>query len=82
MLPAQLRKAGYRTHMIGTRPRLHLGCTSAACGFDLTSYLHAGKWHQGLSSPLCLPINRGFETSFGYLSGAEDHMDQTVQGKL
>ena len=27
-----------------------------------------------------LPVNRGFESSFGYLSGAEDHFDQTRDG--
>lgn len=39
-----------------------------------------GKWHGGMSSPQQLPINRGFNSSFGYLSGAEDHYLQTRDG--
>jgi hypothetical protein len=27
-----------------------------------------------------LPVNRGFDSSLGYLSGAEDHWDQTRSG--
>ena len=27
-----------------------------------------------------LPVHRGFQSSFGYLSGAEDHFDQTRDG--
>ena len=37
----------------------------------------AGKWHQGSSNRQYLPINRGFDTSIGYLSGAEEHFNQT-----
>uniref|UniRef100_A0A1X7VTI3 Sulfatase N-terminal domain-containing protein n=1 Tax=Amphimedon queenslandica TaxID=400682 RepID=A0A1X7VTI3_AMPQE len=35
-----------------------------------------GKWHQGFFQPKFLPINRGFDTSSGFLSGAEDHFTQ------
>ena len=38
----------------------------------------AGKWHQGLQSLACVPKLRGFNSSFGYLGGAEDHVDQTA----
>lgn len=31
-----------------------------------------GKYHMGMSSVGRLPVNRGFDSSFGYLSGAED----------
>ena len=38
-----------------------------------------GKWHQGLESIACVPVSRGFGGgSLGYLGGAEDHADQTV----
>jgi len=36
-----------------------------------------GKWHCGMSSRDRLPVARGFDSSFGYLSGAEDHFLQT-----
>lgn len=32
-----------------------------------------GKWHAGMSSMAHLPINRGFESSFGILGGATEH---------
>ena len=32
----------------------------------------------GYSRREMLPENRGFETHFGYLNGAEDHYDRTV----
>ena len=51
MLPAKLKKAGYRTHMVG-------------------------KWHEGFFEEKFLPINRGFDTSSGFLNGAEDHFTE------
>jgi arylsulfatase A-like enzyme len=32
-----------------------------------------GKWHCGARSVLNLPINRGFDSHFGFLGGGEDH---------
>ena len=36
-----------------------------------------GKWHEGFFSEEYLPMNRGFDTSSGFLTGGEDHMNQT-----
>ena len=35
-----------------------------------------GKWHEGFFQPKFLPVNRGFDTSSGFLSGSEDHFTQ------
>lgn len=35
-----------------------------------------GKWHLGMFDPAYLPVNRGFDTSTGFLYGAEDHFTQ------
>ena len=39
-----------------------------------------GKWHGGMSRPEQLPVRRGFASSLGYLSGAEDHFNQQRDG--
>ena len=36
-----------------------------------------GKWHEGFFEEKYLPVNRGFDTSSGFLTGEEDHMNQT-----
>ena len=36
-----------------------------------------GKWHQGVLSQEYTPIGRGFNKSYGFLGGGEDHFKQT-----
>jgi arylsulfatase A-like enzyme len=38
----------------------------------------AGKWHCGARSTANLPVNRGFDTHYGFLKGGEDHMTQIL----
>jgi arylsulfatase B len=38
---------------------------------------HIGKWHLGLFSPEYTPLLRGFNTTDSFLTGGEDHFDQT-----
>eukprot|EP00750_Incisomonas_marina_P020911 INCI4111.6.p1 GENE.INCI4111.6~~INCI4111.6.p1 ORF type:complete len:734 (-),score=97.45 INCI4111.6:2429-4630(-) len=38
--------------------------------------LQIGKWHQGFYSAEFTPHGRGFDTSFGFLGGGEDHLSQ------
>ena len=37
-----------------------------------------GKWHLGFYGPAYLPVNRGFDTSSGFLGQGEDHMTKRV----
>ena len=37
-----------------------------------------GKWHQGFYDPAFLPVNRGFDTSSGFLFADENHMTEVT----
>ena len=39
--------------------------------------VHVGKWHIGSSSYWHIPINRGFNHSFGFLGGSQNYARQT-----
>ena len=47
---------------------------------DADSTHMVGKWHVGLSHPKETPHGRGFDTSKGYLTAAEDHWTQAQCG--
>ncbi len=57
---------------------LNLNMTTIASKLKTAGYMThmIGKWHEGLYKPEYIPINRGFDTSSGFLNGGEDHMDQ------
>jgi hypothetical protein len=38
--------------------------------------IQIGKWHQGAASFSHTPVGRGFDESFGFLAGGEDHFSQ------
>ncbi len=37
---------------------------------------HVGKWHQGFLNHSYTPIGRGYNKSYGFLTGGEDHFNQ------
>ncbi len=49
--------------------------TTVADLFKRANYTTAqvGKWHGGMSVEAQLPVHRGFDSSFGYLAGENDH---------
>lgn len=65
---------------ISTRGCTNLNYTMIPAKLRAAGYtsFQVGKWHQGLEAEACLPLGRGFDHSFGYLSGAVDHVDQTA----
>ena len=42
------------------------------------STAHLGKWHLGFHNASFLPTSRGFDSFFGYLTGAQDHFTEAV----
>jgi len=65
----------------GVEMGLNINMTTIASKLKTAGYkTHMiGKWHEGLFQPRYLPINRGFDTSSGFLNGGEDHMDQVFR---
>eukprot|EP00039_Didymoeca_costata_P016751 m.304989 g.304989 ORF g.304989 m.304989 type:complete len:479 (-) comp16443_c7_seq15:834-2270(-) len=43
---------------------------------------HVGKWHLGFHNSSLLPVNRGYDSFFGYLTGMEDHFTSRLEGML
>ncbi len=42
----------------------------------------SGKWHLGMAKKEFWPTNRGFETSYGHLTGGIGYFDHTAAGRL
>ena len=59
---------------------LNINMTTLPAKLKSAGYLThmVGKWHLGYYKNDYLPINRGFDTSSGFLNGAEDHMDERL----
>eukprot|EP00937_MAST-01D_sp_MAST-1D-sp2_P004643 g4643.t1 len=53
----------------------HLGYSMLPQKLKAANYtsVHIGKWHQGLYAPQFTPVGRGFDHSYGFLEGGEDH---------
>jgi len=82
MLPKRLKEAGYYTYQVsagaGAEGRVLL---VLVLPLPLTRLLplrlQVGKWHQGENARAWTPVGRGFDESFGFLGGGEDHYSQT-----
>ena len=61
---------------------IHLGYSMLPKKLKAAGYwsAHIGKWHQGLYTPEYTPVGRGFDHSFGFLEGGEDHNRSTTFG--
>ena len=59
ILPEVLARAGYASHQVRAMLGWPLGLRPDACAPQI------GKWHCGMSSVARLPVNRGFNSSFG-----------------
>ena len=42
----------------------------------------SGKWHLGMAKEEFWPTNRGFDTSYGHMSGGIGYFDHTAAGRL
>jgi hypothetical protein len=87
MLPAKLRRAGYATHQLGKvrAPAQQQRCHHMRGIHPLCAVpndnspdcaLRCAQWHLGAIAPWMSPVARGFDSSLGFLAGAEDHWTQ------
>jgi arylsulfatase B len=88
MLPKKLATAGYVSSHVGKvgrrvrsdLPGGDLDQLSPPESQQLPPYQRvlrsALQWHLGLYAPQFTPLGRGFNTSYGFLTGGEDHFTQ------
>eukprot|EP00056_Hartaetosiga_gracilis_P000495 m.38623 g.38623 ORF g.38623 m.38623 type:complete len:333 (-) comp10230_c0_seq1:744-1742(-) len=57
---------------------LHLSYTTIADKLKQANYSthQFGKWHQGFFNTSYIPQSRGFDSSFGFLTGGQDHWSE------
>lgn len=81
-LPHHVSEANFQNDYVGGF--IHRNMTTIAAKLKAEGYrtAHVGKWHAGMSSPELVPTARGFDSSLGYLAGAEDHWDQRPSEKI
>eukprot|EP00040_Diaphanoeca_grandis_P032142 m.194271 g.194271 ORF g.194271 m.194271 type:complete len:815 (+) comp32518_c5_seq1:283-2727(+) len=81
-LPIHVNQLNHNVSFAGGA--IPLGMTTLADKLRSVGYSthQLGKWHLGMSGYDRLPIANGFDTSFGYLGGNEDHYLQTHKGKV
>ena len=81
-LPHHVSEANFQNDYIGGF--IHRNMTIIAAKLKAAGYrtAHVGKWHAGMSSPALVPTARGFDSSLGYLAGAEDHWQQRATAKI
>ena len=83
LIAKKLKDVGYATHQVGK-------VTNSTPTFQPSPLLPAPhthsppfpapKWHLGNTRTALTPNGRGFDTSLGYLGGAEDHYSQINGG--
>ena len=82
MIPAKLKSKGYTSHHIGcasacshrmSASHVRIAQNPLCRSARSESAGSVSKWHLGQTKTTSLPINRGFDTDFSYLGGAEDH---------
>ena len=63
-----------------TKDGLPIAVTTLAEKMKSAGYstVQAGKWHLGLATMGRVPTHRGFDSSLGFFTGAENHFNQSV----